>query len=68
MTALSVGMQLESSGMQFYEGQAGAASDQVVKQFFHELAEWESSHYQTLQRQFDLLKADYFGESGLPEF
>ena len=60
MSALSIGIQLELNAMKFYQDQADAASDQAVRSFFTELAEWESGHYHALLRQQEALKEDYW--------
>ncbi len=68
MSALSIGIQLEADAMKFYRSQAEAAVDQEVKQFYSELAEWESGHYQALLRQQEELKEDYWSASGFAAF
>jgi rubrerythrin len=68
MTALSVGMQLELSSQQFYREQAAAATDEVVRAFFTELAEWEAGHYAALSRQQAALKDDYWAANRFSPF
>ena len=68
MTALSVGMQLELSSIQFYEEQAGKAGDPSLKAFYGELAAWERLHYEALQRQQDDLKQDYWSANAFAPF
>ena len=64
MSALSIGMQLELDATKFYKSQAEAADDAAVKQFYTELAEWESGHYEALRRQQEELKEDYWSAGG----
>jgi len=68
MSALSIGIQLELDAQKFYRAQAEATDDQAAKQFLMELADWESGHYQTLLRQQEQLKEDYWSESGFSAF
>jgi rubrerythrin len=68
MSALSIGMQLELSASQFYRGLAEKATDAAVRQVFVELADWETGHYEALQRQQGYLRDDYFAESGFSRF
>ena len=68
MSALSIGIQLELSAIQFYKEQSEKVSDPVVKSFYRELADWESRHYQILTRQHDDLKEDYWANGGFSPF
>lgn len=68
MTALSVGIQLELGAQTFYKSQAGRATDDNVKAFFLELAEWEAGHYEALLAQQEALKEDYWASSGFSPY
>ncbi len=68
MTALSVGVQLEENAIRFYKDQAIAASEQDVKRFFLELADWETGHYSALLRQQELLRDSYWTENRFSPF
>ena len=68
MTALSVGIQLELSAQRYYSEAAVAAADPAVKQFYTELAEWESAHYHALLAQQESLKEDYWSAGGFAPF
>ncbi|RKX26250.1 MAG: hypothetical protein DRP45_04015 [Candidatus Zixiibacteriota bacterium] len=68
MTALSIGIQLERDAMNYYRRQSEAADDEVVKEFFAELSEWESGHYHALLEQQEELKEDYWSASGFTPF
>ena len=68
MSALSIGIQLELDAQKFYRAQANAAGDPIAKQFYAELADWESGHYQALLTQQEELKQDYWAESGFAAF
>jgi len=60
MSALSIGIQLELSSIQFYKSEAKAVTEPTVRSFYTELAEWESGHYNALLRQQEMLKEDYW--------
>ena len=68
MSALSIGVQLELSSIQFYKAEAEAASDSTVRDFYTELVDWETDHYRALLRQQEALKEDYWTESGFSPF
>jgi hypothetical protein len=68
MSALSIGIQLELDAQKFYRAQADASGDPIAKQFYTELADWESGHYQALLTQQEELKQDYWAESGFAAF
>jgi rubrerythrin len=68
MTALSVGIQLERDAVKFYLEQAAAIDEADIKDFYLELAEWESGHYQALLRQQEELKEDYWSAGGFSPF
>ena len=68
MSALSIGIQLELAASKYYKDQAKAVSDDAVKAFYLELAEWEAGHYEVLLRQQEALKEDYWSGSGFSPF
>jgi rubrerythrin len=68
MTALSIGIQLEQSAVQFYRAQAEAATDATVRAFYEELVAWETGHHQALLRQQDALRDDYWSAGGFSPF
>jgi rubrerythrin len=68
MSALSIGLQLELSSMNYYKDTAGQTDDPAVKAFLEELAQWEASHYQALLKQQELLKESYWSERGFAPF
>ncbi len=68
MTALSIGMQLEESAVQFYRAQAGSVDVPKIREFYERLAEWESGHFSALHRQYEVLKEDYWGQQGFAPF
>ncbi len=68
MTALSIGVQLEMSAVQFYRGEAEAVADPGIKAFYEKLADWEKGHLNALQGQIDALKEDYWHEARFEPF
>jgi rubrerythrin len=64
MTALSIGIQMELSAVKHYKNLADAAEDDFVKQFFLQLSEWESGHYQALLKQQESFQEDYWAQNG----
>jgi rubrerythrin len=68
MTALSIGMQLELGAAQFYRSLAVKATEPALQQVLTELADWETGHYQALERQQELLRDDYYADGGFSRF
>jgi len=68
MTALSVAIRLELNSIQHYKAEAEAAEDEDVKNFFRELVDWETGHYDALVRQDEALKQDYWSAYGFAPF
>ena len=68
MTALSVGIQLELSAIQFYKEQASKVSDDKVKSFYQELVDWETIHYKILLKQQESLKEEYWNQGEFAPF
>jgi rubrerythrin len=68
MSALSIGISLELSAVNFYKEQAALSQDETVQTFYTELADWESGHYQALLKQQESLKEDYWSGGGFSPF
>lgn len=68
MSALSIGITLELNAVKHYKAQAEAADDESIKSFFNELVQWESGHYDALNRQLEELKEDYWAGGGFSPF
>ena len=68
MSALSIGMQLELGAAQFYRSLAVRATEPALRQVLTELADWETGHYEALQRQQGTLRDDYFNDGGFSRF
>jgi len=68
MSALSIGMQLELGAARFYRDLAGKAAAPGLKEFLTELADWETGHFEALQRQQGALRDDYFADGGFSRF
>ena len=68
MSALSIGISLELSAVNFYKDQAAQSNDPIVQKFYTELADWESGHYKALLQQQESLKEDYWAGGGFSPF
>lgn len=68
MTALSVGMQLERSAVEFYTAEAEAVSDPALQGFYERLALWEQGHLEALRSQAEALREEYWNQSGFSPF
>ena len=68
MSALSIGVQLELSAMNFYLERSREAPDDTATKFYAQLADWESGHYHALLKQQEGLKEDYWSAGGFSPF
>ena len=68
MTAVSIGIQLEQSAVNFYKAEAQATEDPDVKAFYEELAVWEQGHLDALRAESDALREDYWNQGGFSPF
>lgn len=56
--ALSIGLQLEATAVEFFDASARNATDAQISGFFRFLADWEGLHLRLLQQLLDNLRAD----------
>ena len=56
--ALSIGLQLESNAVTFFDTAAREASDPQISGFYRFLADWEGLHVRTLQHLYDSIRKD----------
>jgi len=68
MSALSIAILLELNSERYYREQAQATGDPDAKDFFNQLADWESGHYHALLQQQESLKEDYWAAGGFAPF
>ena len=68
MSALSIGIQLELSAVNYYQEQAKEAGEGPVREFYTQLADWELGHYYALLKQEELLKEEYWAAAGFEPF
>jgi rubrerythrin len=60
--ALSIGIQLETNAVTFFDTAAREASDPQIGGFYRFLADWEGSHLRTLQHLYDSIRVDLWPE------
>ncbi len=63
MSALSIGVLLESNSVDFYRKMQEEIDDPLAKELFARLQKWEEGHLEAIVRQLDLLKEDYWAEA-----
>ena len=59
---LSIGVQLESNAVAFFDTAAREASDPQISGFYRFLADWEGLHLRTLQQLYDSIRVDFLLE------
>jgi rubrerythrin len=62
--ALSIGIQLESNAVTFFETAARNASDPQIGGFYRFLADWEGSHLRTLKHLYESIHVDPWPANG----
>ena len=71
LDALKLAMDFEKQAVRMYEQAADDTDDPVAQDFYHELAEWEGTHYRILDNSHDYLanKGEwYFQELEMPMY
>ena len=68
MGVLSVGMQLESRAVAFFNEAATLADDAEVRDFYRFLADWEKEHFDALQSLYDGVRQDFWAEGRFAPF
>ena len=63
MSALSIAVQLEKNGMEFYRSQAGLTEVPEIKKLFNFLADWETEHYRALNSQLEAVREEYWNKN-----
>ncbi len=62
--ALSIGVQLESNAVAFFDTAAREALDPQISGLYRFLADWEGFHLRTLQQLYDSIRVDPWPEKG----
>jgi rubrerythrin len=68
VSALRIGMKLESESTVFYRNFAKEVTDPKVKEFLEFLSSWESEHYNQLKKQVGFLEDFYLTQNSLFRF
>jgi len=62
--ALSIGVQLESNAVAFFDTAARDATEPQITGFYQFLADWEGMHLRALKQLFDSIRVDPWPEKG----
>lgn len=68
MSVYSIGVELESKAMKFYEEQAELAEDKDVKKLFKVLASWEGKHHDSFSKMYNILKNEWWSQQSYAPF
>jgi rubrerythrin len=68
MSAFSIGMQMEKDSITFYEDAKTKVSSKVSKDLFDILINWEKVHLLQFEKQYEILKGDWWDEQGFAPF
>ena len=60
--AVSIGLQLESNAVAFFDTAARNATEPQITGFYQFLADWEGMHLRTLQQLYDSIRVDFLLE------
>jgi rubrerythrin len=67
-SAISTGLLLEESSMEFYGKQKEKAENLKIKGLFAELEKWETVHYEMLLREYNEIKEQYWEANNFSPF
>jgi rubrerythrin len=68
MSALSIGMQLETNAIAHFTNAASNASDDEVRDFYHFLADWEKQHLEALSLLLNAVRDDFWVDGRFAPF
>ena len=68
MSALSIALRLERDAADFYKKMAKESSDNGLKDFFKNLADWEEDHYRAIYREIQFLQDEYYQNNNFSPF
>jgi len=60
ISVLTIGIKLELDAINYYRSCAEKAEPSEAKQFFRELADWETIHFESFEWELNRLKEDYW--------
>lgn len=60
VSVLTIGMKLELEAIRFYQSCAEKAASPEERQFYQDLADWETTHYEALEWELNTLKEEYW--------
>jgi rubrerythrin len=62
VSALSIGALLESNSIDFYRSMKEKSDDPSAKALYGQLQHWEENHLDTITKQLEILKEEYWAE------
>ena len=68
LSVFGIAMQLEKASYEFYQKVGNEVEDEIVKKLFAILETWERNHYETFNKEYKLLKDDWWNEQGFAPF
>ena len=60
VSVLTIGMKLELDAIHFYQSCGEKAASPEEKQFYQDLVDWETTHYEALEWELNNLKEEYW--------
>jgi len=68
LSVFGIALQLEKASYEFYKKVQGEVDDEVVVELFKILESWERVHYETFDKEYKLLKEQWWHDQGFAPF
>ncbi|MBI9014305.1 MAG: ferritin family protein [Clostridiales bacterium] len=68
LSVFGIALQLEKTSYEFYQKVGNEVDDEIAKKLFAILETWERNHYETFNKEYNLLKDDWWNEQGFAPF
>ena len=68
LSVFSIGIKMEKESVDFYKEAAEKTDNEEAKKLYNILIDWEYQHLRDFEKQYDMLKEDWWNEQGFAPF
>jgi len=68
LSVFSIGIKMEKESVDFYKNAAKETNNEEAKKLYETLIDWEYQHLRDFEKQYDMLKDDWWNEQGFAPF
>lgn len=68
LSVFSIGIKMEKESVDFYKEAAKETDNEEAKKLYEILIDWEYQHLRDFEKQYDMLKKDWWNEQGFAPF